>query len=291
MNELSNWVFYLYGFARPESAPKAAAAPPSASAGLPAITGDTAPLDGPGIAEEHPPFLWRHGQAAAILSLVFREEFCGPKAESNLQDLAWLAPRACRHEAVLEQAMQWSPVLPVRFGSLFSSLEALGQFMERHSAPIAQFLERVADHEEWAVKGRLDRARAEAELCREKLAREGGARASSPGLAFLQEQQLRLGARQELEARLASACQALAEQLKPLASEMCARQVLSAQLNGAAQEVIANWAFLVPQRALAEFQRQFERANASPALPGLAFELSGPWPPYSFCPALDAAPA
>jgi hypothetical protein len=291
MNELSNRVFYLYGFARPESVPGPMAARSSASPCPPTSPGETARLDGNGIAEEHPPFVWRHGQAAAILSLVPREEFCGPKAESNLQDLAWVAPRACRHELVLEQAMQWSPVLPVRFGALFSSLEALGQFMERHRAPITQFLERVADQQEWAVKGLLDRPRAEAELCRQKLAHEGAAPASSPGLAYLQEQQLRLWVRQELDQRLVSACHALEEELTPLASEMCARQVLSPQLTGTDQEVITNWAFLVPQRAVAEFQGRFERVNASQALPGLAFGLSGPWPPYSFCPALDAESA
>lgn len=291
MNELSNRVFYLYGFARPESLAKAGAAQPPASAGAPGITGDTAQLEGGGIAEEHPPFLWRRGEAAAILSLVSEEEFCGPKAESDLQDLAWVAPRACRHEAVLERVMQCSAVLPVRFGSLFSSLEALGRFMERHRAPITQFLERVADQQEWAVKGLLDRPRAEAGLCREKLAREGTARALSPGLAYLQEQKLRLRARQELDERLAGACHALEEQLAPLASETRARQVPATQLTGTDQETVANWAFLVPPRAVAEFQSRIERVNASPALPGLAFGLSGPWPPYSFCPALEAEPA
>ena len=32
---------------------------------------------------------------------------------------------------------------------------------------------------------------------------------------------------------------------------------------------------------------QVEQANAAQALPGLTFAVTGPWPPYSFCPALS----
>lgn len=311
MNENPHSAFYLYGFARSDFVPKGTAATLSETAGLPANTAGAAVLEGCGIAAEHPPFCWRHGDAAAILSVVSREDFCGPAADANLQDLAWVGPRVCRHQAVLEQAMQLAPILPARFGALFSSLEILGQFMERHREAIARFLERVAGQEEWAVKGLLDRARAEEELCRRKLAEEKATlapldrgtgvarcaglgylpgRASSPGLAYLLEQRLRLQARQELEDRLAGACRALLEELTPLASEACERQVLARETTGVDQEMVLNWAFLAPQPAVAEFQKRVEQVNASQTLPGLTFAVSGPWPPYSFCPALEAGP-
>ena len=55
---------------------------------------------------------------------IRREEFAGPEAELNLQQLSWVGPRALRHEAVIEEVMASSPVLPARFGTLFSSAEA-----------------------------------------------------------------------------------------------------------------------------------------------------------------------
>lgn len=291
MNQNPDSAFYLYGFTRSDFVPKATAALPSETAGLPANTAEPAVLEGRGIDGEHPPFCWRHGDSAALLSLVSREEFCGPLADANLQDLAWLGPRVCRHQAVLEQAMHFAPILPARFGTLFSSLEIMGQFMERHHETIVDFLERVAGQEEWALKGLLDRARAEEVLCRRKQAEGKVPLASSPGLAYLQEQRLRLKVRQELEDWLAGACSALLEELTPLASEARARQVLARQATGADQEMVLNWAFLVTQCAAAEFQKQVEQVNASRALPGLSFTLSGPWPPYSFCPELAAEPA
>ncbi len=291
MNQDANWAFYLYGFTQSDFVPKATAALPPETAGLPANSAGSAVLEDSGIDGKHPPFCWPHGNSVALLSLVSREEFCGPPADSNLQNLAWLGPRICRHQAVLEQAMRFGSILPARFGALFSSLAVLDQFMERHRETIVDFLERVAGREEWAVKGLLDRARAEEELCRRKQAEAEVPLASSPGLAYLREQRLRLKVRQELENWLAGACSALLEELTPLASEACARQVLSRETTGADQEMVLNWAFLVPQCAAAEFQKQVEQRNASQALPGLTFISSGPWPPYSFCPELAAEPA
>jgi hypothetical protein len=72
---------------------------------------------------------------------------------------------------------------------------------------------------------------------------------------------------------------------------MSQRRILSRELSGAATEMVLNWAFLLPRMAVADFRRRVERANAQPQLKGLTFEVSGPWPPYSFCPVLETHPA
>src|ERR1035437_9969885 len=56
----------------------------------------------------------------AVVSEVAREDFCGPAAELPSLQLDWVAPRAVRHEAVMEEVMAYSPILPLPFGTLFS---------------------------------------------------------------------------------------------------------------------------------------------------------------------------
>ena len=51
--------------------------------------------------------------------------------------------------------------------------------------------------------------------------------------------------------------------------------------------MVLNWALLLPAAAVADFRGRIERANAEQNPGGLAFEVSGPWPPYSFCPVLE----
>ncbi len=121
--------------------------------------------------------------------------------------------------------------------------------------------------------------------------REPGPPGSSPGVAYLQEQSLRLQARQALDDRLAEACDGLLNELNPLASEIVPRRILAHETPGAAREMVLNWALLLPAAAVADFRGRIERANAEQNAGGLAFEVSGPWPPYSFCPVLEAEAA
>ena len=184
--------------------------------------------------------------------------------------------------------MRLGPVLPARFGTLFSSTASLESFMRKHEAAIARFLERVGGQEEWAVKGFLDQARAEAEWMARRRSEEPCPSGSSPGVTYLQEQSLRIQARQALDVRLTEACDDLLHQLNSLASEIVPRAVLARETPEAARELVLNWALLLPAAAVADFRGRIERANAEQNPGGLAFEVSGPWPPYSFCPVLEA---
>jgi len=262
------------------------AAPPSA--GLVRNEGRaTGTITSGGVDEQHAPYIQSCGKVAAVLSVVSQEEFCGPTGEANLQDLAWLAPRVCKHQAVLEQVMHLGPVLPARFGTLFSSPASLETYLREHEGAIIRFLERVSGHEEWAVKGYLDSVRAEGELLARARAGKEGSSSTTPGLAYLQEQSLLIKVKQELADRLAEVSNGFLEELHSLASAVSERRILSREATGEERDMVLNWAFLVPQPALADFRGRIERANAEPILGGLTFELSGPWPPYSFNPDLE----
>jgi hypothetical protein len=239
-----------------------------------------------GVDDRHPPFFQAFGKLAAVMSLVSQAEFCGSAGEANLQNLAWLAPRACRHQAVVEEVMNRGPVLPARFGTLFSSRASLETYLREHEEVIGEFLENVRDREEWAVKGFLDPARAEAALLAGL--RPGADRppGTSPGLAYLQEERLQITAKQELEERVAAASDELWAELSPVVSAAHERRLLTRETTGETRDMVFNWAFLVPQAVVAELRGRIERANAGQKLCGLAFELSGPWPPYSFRPSL-----
>src|SRR5215475_5260127 len=129
-----------------------------------ARSGPLPELDGTGVDGQSPLVVRSFADLAAVLSTVSVADFCGPAAERRMNDLSWLAPRACRHEAVIEEVMRYCPVLPARFGILFSALESLEGLLLKHHRAISRFLDRVTDHEEWGVKGRLDREQALAEL-------------------------------------------------------------------------------------------------------------------------------
>ncbi|MFH0765048.1 MAG: GvpL/GvpF family gas vesicle protein, partial [Calditrichota bacterium] len=224
---------------------------------------------------------------SAVLSEIPWEEFCGPSAESNLQDLSWVGLRACRHEWVIEQVMHKAPVLPAQFGTIFSSMDSLNRLLERNSAAIEQFLDYVANKEEWSVKVLLDKAKAREERLSAAFSRESGRlSAMQPGQRYFQEQRIRVDIEKELNNWLKEVCARIAGDLNLCASDYYERKLHSREVNGKTGEFIINWAFLVPRSSIRTFKEQVDRMNADYLSDGLAFELSGPWPPYSFSPAV-----
>lgn len=245
-------------------------------------------LEGKGVDGENPLFLRSFKEVVAVLSKVSLEEFCGPSAESSMKDLSWIAPRACRHEEVIEQAMCHSAVLPARFGALFSSINSLDEFLKVHHESISRFLDIMADKEEWSVKGIMDRARANEEILSIIIARETGHLASlSPGMRYFQEERIKSSAKKELNCWVKEVCKEVANDLGCCASDFRKRKVLSRDATGMDRDMVVNWSFLVRIDVNGDFRSRINKANVNYEHQGLVFQLTGPWPPYSFCPSLE----
>jgi hypothetical protein len=233
-------------------------------------------------------FLWRREAIVAICNRASLGEFCGPEAEERLGDLAWVGPRARCHAEVVMAVMRQSPVLPVRFGTLFSSLERLEKLMDKNREKILRFFDRVEAREEWAVKGWIKRMEIQAMLLSRAQAAQGLAPATSPGVRYLDRQRHRLAAQKEINPWARALCKDIAADLAGHSSDFCDRPVQSVGNRDDVGDMMSNWAFLVPRAELALFQERIQEANAVHGPRGVYFECSGPWPPYSFVPSLEA---
>ncbi len=242
----------------------------------------------PGVDDLHPVRLRDCGGIAAVYSQVELEEFVGPAAEARLQDLAWLGPRVCRHEAVIEQAMSRAPVLPARFATLFISLESLDRFADRHRSAIAGFFRELGDRQEWAVKGRLNRAVALSGALDGALKGlnqpAAGEPAYAPGARYFEQKRIKVQAEREFSQRLREFCQRAAADLGTQAGGFRERKALADE----GDEVVLNWAFLLAPAEIVNFRATLERMNGGAAFPGLRLTMTGPWPPFSFTPDLAA---
>ncbi len=224
----------------------------------------------------------------AILRKVSLDEYCGPSAESRIKDLAWIGPRACRHQNIIERVMCHSPVVPARFGTIFSSINRLEDLLKVHGKTILNCLDHVADKQEWAVKGLIDMARAKQKLVSEIIAEEAQHFASlRPGARYFQEKRIHNHAGSELKRRLKEIYKEIADDLSVLASDVYPGRLLSKDASGTDMDMFMNTAYLVPLNCVKDFHARVDRANAVCAKNGLVFELSGPWPPYSFCPCFE----
>lgn len=247
------------------------------------------PGDEFGLMEAQPLRALTVGSLTAIFCEVAQQEWSGSDSAARLQNLDWLAPRALRHQAILDRLQAQGALLPMRFGCLFSSETALSAWLLTHAEPIRTFLQLAQHHEEWSLKGWLDPARTESFL----IARDPRflALSAQPGARYLQEKRLRQDIGKSIRTFARSFEKELTAQLHQLGIRTASLRALSGEATGRHQEVVFHHGLLIPSARIADIQRMIDEAAASQKACGLSLELTGPWPLYSFIPALDASPS
>jgi hypothetical protein len=210
----------------------------------------------------------------AIVSEVPLAEFGDEALHGHLEDVSWLTAKVRAHEDVLEQAARAAPVLPLRFGTIYRSLDGLRDLLARDRDHLAATLERLAGKREWGVKSVVDRERLEEAVSASdpRAAELAAATEAKPaGTAYL--------GRKRLERHVDAQAADLAERLGGQAHER-----LAALADSAVRERAAGLkaAYLVEQTREDDFRRELDEIAREYEHAGIRFELTGPWPPYSF---------
>lgn len=185
-----------------------------------------------------------------------------------------------RHEAIVEALRRHGPALPVRFGTVLPSLDAVVRALAERYALLVADMDRLTDKIEFDVAVLWDPTHAVAAQRLDAEAPDLAAVALGPGTRYLRA---RLAA-QRREDVLRSRAVALA-------------RALDAELLGAALEsrhhvlptprLALTAAYLLPRARAGAFREAF--ASARRAHAGEHLLLSGPWPPYSFVTAATEA--
>jgi hypothetical protein len=244
-------------------------------------------IAGQGVDDESPPFLHTFGDIAAVVSTVPLKDFCGESAEERLKNYSWVGPKIFRHEAVIEEVMSYSQVIPARFGTIFSSGKSLDDLLRLHENVILGFFEETAGMTEWAVKGLLNWDLARKTVTSMLLEKENDRILSlPPGKRYFEEKRMKLQTDTALKDWLRDVSRIVRRDLMSHASRFHEREILE-QIRDKDMEVIINWAFLVRDGSLNQLKDHVIKINKYYRSKGLVFELSGPWPPYSFYPPLE----
>ncbi|MEM7629565.1 MAG: GvpL/GvpF family gas vesicle protein [Planctomycetota bacterium] len=203
----------------------------------------------------------------------------GDAGEERLRDVAWLGPRARRHDELVRLAMRAGPTLPVGFASLFSGDAAIERTLTIHAAEIRRHFEHTSGCEEWSVRLMGDRAAiVEREL--DTLVGDAGT-----GAGYLARRRLHPRAQGRADAWCLERADRLLEALADVVVEASERPVVSARRDDGT-DALTHDALLVPAREQGAFEARLEAIAPELEADGLDIELSGPWPVFSFCPAL-----
>jgi hypothetical protein len=180
-------------------------------------------------------------------------EFCGESADAHLQDLAWLGPRVCRHEAVIEEVMRQAPCCRRVSRPCSLPWTACERFVLEHREAIAGFFANSATSGSGPSRGcSIAPRRSQGRAASAGPRRMSGRRPLPPERDISR----RSGSRP-----VGTGFQPPAERILPAggggagehAGGFRERKVLAPVPAGTDAEVVLNWAFLVSPAALDEF--------------------------------------
>jgi hypothetical protein len=247
---------------------------------LPEITGN-------GIDPMHPLFVEVIGEVTAVLTEVNIDDFSGPAAKENMVNLEWVAPRALRHEEVVIAAMEQGPVLPVRFGTVFSSLVAVTEALRLRQDVFEKFFQNTAGMNEWILKGYANLPQNRVRMTLERMAAEKEQLAElSPGKRYFLEQKIKGEVAKASTLWLKRIGKEIGELAEQNSAEFSKCRLQSREVTGRDEEMFFHAALLVPDCSVVAMEGVMDAWNTQQKSQSLQLELSGPWPPYHFAPTL-----
>jgi len=211
----------------------------------------------------------------ALVGTVSLDEFGEEPLHRNLNDREWLERKAREHEAVLDDVLRSTTVIPFRIATLYGAEENLREFLRGRESKLVELLERFKSKVELGVKAYLDRERAPADGPTDP---EVGS-----GQAYLLRRQAEQIAARDADAFAIECAQASHERLTAAAVDARSNRPQPSELSGRSEQMLLNGAYLVVREDTVlkgAVQELAERYGDR----GVTYELTGPWPPYNFVP-------
>ena len=225
-------------------------------------------------ASEAPRVMAAGDQLWLIVSTVPLAHYGADVIERGLGDLDWVSRCAMAHEAVVEDAARFGPVIPMKLFTLFGNDERAESHIGRTRKKLARLFDRIAGRQEWGVRVSVDERKA---IKR----RTGPARpaAALSGTGFLMRKKAEKdAARRVLEEALEEG-ERIFNELAGAATDT--RRRTPVQSNTAIR-VVLDAAFLVPAKEAGRFRKAVAKQAKTFSGQGYEVTLTGPWPPYNF---------
>lgn len=226
----------------------------------------------------------------AFVSELSLDDF-GEMQKKAQEDVHWIRGKALAHEMVVEEAMGKSadssaPVIPVKFGVIFSTVERLAKTLNRQSTAIKIAFDRIRGKQEWSLKLFLKDAQKFKDQVKEqsdKMRQKSKELAALPaGMAYFMEEELNEELEGECARRLDEEGLRTFEHLKPFAAEAAQVKLLDSKLTGRRERMVLNSAYLVAFNHFPGFGDAAGKLRGGLEQKGFLLEQSGPWPAYHF---------
>ena len=221
-----------------------------------------------------------------VYSEVDKNIFQGEEAEARLEDINWIAPQAAIHQKVIQEVDKLAPLLPTKFGTLFSAIPVIHSFLNKHEATIKEFFRTTANSKEWVLKGRLLKEQYVESVFNQRVASHQTNLSLKEGTRYLQEKKIKSEILREIPAITDNFRKGVLDIISKDSLQVhCGNTTLNTN-EKILGDLIFNITFLAPLHSLEAIKDNLVCFEELESNSNFKLELSGPWAPFSFVPEL-----
>ena len=264
---LEQVAYYAYAVARPKPGARSEATPVA------------------GVDPHHPVRAIIHGDVQILVSTVALAEYDMTALEAHLQDRGWLEFLARAHQRVMTDLLEFYTLLPLKLCTLYTDEEHAQAVLADNAEQFRATLDRIEGAVEWGVKAYCDKgalAAWAAHSAPQLSALSSAVAAASPGARYMLEKRLQRAAQQASEDLRRSYAYASHSLLAARARAAEQNPPQPTQVHGRSDDMVLNGAYLVDDAGADAFVATLEELRVQYEPCGFSFDLTGPWPAYSF---------
>jgi hypothetical protein len=186
---------------------------------------------------------------------------------------------------VVDTLGKLTTVVPFRFGTILKDEKAVLKMLKDDGERFKALLSKFTGKEEWGIKVYADNKEfknylMESEPKLRELAEKK--KKQSRGIAYLLGKKMEEDLEDKVAAQLNNIAEVIFRKAEKYAFEAKLTKTLPRKLTGKEKNMVLNSAYLVGKKGVSNFQGQIKRLREKYERAGLDFEISGPWPAYSF---------
>ncbi|SJZ74839.1 GvpL/GvpF family gas vesicle protein [Selenihalanaerobacter shriftii] len=238
-----------------------------------------------GIDGLHQPYVIPYQEVGILVSKISLNDFSQRELERKIRNLEWLYEKANRHEMIVEEAMEWTSVIPIIFGTIFEEETTLKKSIHRSLPEIKKTFKVIKGHEEWGLKlycdflelrDNLVNLSSEVKKIEERLHN------SNEETANFLKRRLEMELDNRLEDKALEVMEEIYESLATIATKSQLNELLEVEIIDDDKPMILNSVYLVKKDDLSSFIFRLKELEDKYSGFGFYFYYSGPWPPYNF---------
>lgn len=220
----------------------------------------------------------------AIVSDVSLEEYGEEAMSEKGEDIEWLKEKAVIFMDIILKINSISNIIPMKFLTIFTSEERVKSVISENYEQIIHNFNKIKTREELSVKIYCDEKIYKEKVMGEEIRNFEDSLIGKPkGAAFFLKKKFDGELDDKIQNRICSMANSLTDAISSLAADSKTNKLLAKEITGISTPMILNSAFLVDNDRQELFLAKIDEMKGDYENCGFTIELSGPWPPFSFC--------